>query len=837
MSTITHASAVIVGAGIVGNGMAWHLAQLGWRDMVLVEKGPIASPGGSTGHASNFCFPVDASREESQLTVESIRQFTELGVFTRCGGMEVARTPERMAELARRQGLATSWGIESRLLTPAEVKEIIPYVDEGVILGGWYTPSAGVVDSLRAGTLMREAALEAGALTIMARTEVTGIDTADDRVRAVRTTNGTIETDTVVVACGVWSPKIAAMAGAHIPLVPTVHQFISVGPVPRFADLPGEQAFPILRDMDSLMYERPNGSQLEIGSYAHRPMLLHPDEIPSIETSVMSPTELPFTTEDFEPQYEDALELIPEILGDERVGQQYAINGLLSVTPDWSPVLGKSPEVDGLWSVAAVWIKEAPAITENVARRMTGLPEKIDLHAADIARFYPHQRTWQHSVARVSEAFNKFYGIVHPAEQWASDRGVRLPPMYRREQELGAVFFEVAGWECPMWYEANAPLVTAYGDRVVERPAEWEARWWSPITLAEHLAMRDRAALVDLTPFAIFDVTGPGALAFLEGLCVNRIESPIGRTVYTPLLDAAGGIVADLTVLHVGRDRYRVVTGGTMGMRDKHWFSDRLPEDGSAQLADVTSAWTAIGLWGPRARDVLATLVRGDLSNEAFPFAANRRLDVGSVEVLANRLSYVGELGWELFAPTELGAHLWDTLWTAGQPFGLVAAGWSVVASSARLEKGYRGYGSELDLHHTLIEAGLARPSVKAADFIGKEAYLRQRAEPPVARLCTLSVDDHTSSSGLKRYMLGREPILMPDGTPITDARGRRSYVTSAGTGPSVGGHLLMTYLPTELAVAGTRLAVQYMGERYPVTVVVAGATPLFDPHDERLRS
>ena len=311
MGSPVQARAVIIGAGIVGNAMAWHLAKLGWRDLVLVDKGPLPNPGGSTGHASNFCFPVDGTKEESTCTVDSIRQFTELGVFTRCGGMEVARTPERMAELARRQGLATSWGIESRLLSPPEVHEIIPYLDPSVIIGGWYTPSAGVVDSLRAGTLMREAAQAMGALTIMARTEVTGIDTVDGRVSAVRTTGGDIETPVVVVACGVWSPRIAAMAGAHIPLVPTVHQFVSVGPVPRFADVPGEQAFPILRDMDSLMYERPNGSQLEIGSYSHRPILWHPDDIPSIEDSVLSPTELPFTTEDFEQSYADALELSP----------------------------------------------------------------------------------------------------------------------------------------------------------------------------------------------------------------------------------------------------------------------------------------------------------------------------------------------------------------------------------------------------------------------------------------------------------------------------------------------------------------------------------------------
>jgi glycine cleavage system aminomethyltransferase T/glycine/D-amino acid oxidase-like deaminating enzyme len=837
MNRVTRASTVIVGAGIVGNCMAYHLARLGWRDMVLIDKGPLPNPGGSTGHASNFCFPVDGTLEESELTVESIRQFTELGVFTRCGGMEVARTPERMAELARRQGLATSWGIESELLTPAQVKEIVPYINEAVILGGWYTPSAGVVESVLAGTLMRDAAVGMGALTVLAQTEVVGVDVVDGRVAGVRTTKGDIATEVLVVACGVWSPRIAAMAGAHIPLAPAVHQFVSVGPVPRFAAVRGEQAYPILRDMDSLMYERPNGSQMEIGSYAHRPIVIHPDDIPSIEESVLSPTELPFTQADFDASFEAALEIIPEILEDETVGQQYAINGLISITPDWSPVLGESTEVAGLWSVAAVWIKEAPAITENIARWMTGLPLRIDLHASDIARFYPHQRTWHHVRSRVEEAFNKFYGIVHPAEQWASNRGIRLAPMHDRTKALGAVFFEAGGWECPWWYESNAGLVQEYAGRVTGREAEWDSRWWSPIIAGEHLAMRERAALVDLTPFALFDVSGPGALAYLERLCVNRIESPIGRTVYTPLLDEAGGIVADLTVMHVGRDKYRVVTGGGMGMRDRKWFTDRLPADGSAGLADVTSAWTTIGLWGPRARDILASVTSADVSDAALPFGSCVPIDVDGIAVIANRLSYVGELGWELYAPIELGAKLWDVLWEAGRPHGMIATGFSVIASSARLEKGYRGYGSELDLAHTLVEAGLARRSVKEADFIGKAAYLEQRSRPPAAILCTLTVDDHMSSSGVRRYMLGREPILTPDGHPLMDAKGRQSYVTSAGPGPSVGKYLLMAYLPPAYAVVGTQLSVLYMGERYPVSVAVSGATPLFDPAGERIRA
>ncbi len=316
------------------------------------------------------------------------------------------------------------------------------------------------------------------------------------------------------------------MAGAHIPLTPAVHQMISVGPVPQLAGTVGEITFPIVRDMDTNMYERQHGGDLEVGSYAHRPILMDPDDIPSIAASALSPTELPFTQDDFEVQMEQALELVPDVLGDETVGIRHAINGLLSLTPDGMPILGETSEVKGLWSVAAVWIKEAPGIARAVAEWMThGYPE-IDLHASDIARFYDHQKTRTHIEARSAEGFNKTYGIVHPMEQWESNRQVRLSPAYPRQKELGAVFFEAAGWERPFWYGANEKLLAQYGDRVMPRTAEWESRWWSPIINAEHLAMRDRVAMVDLAAFAIFDVTGPGALDYLQG-CRRQ---PDGRT-------------------------------------------------------------------------------------------------------------------------------------------------------------------------------------------------------------------------------------------------------------------------------------------------------------------
>ena len=828
---------VIIGAGIVGNSVAYHLTRLGVTDITLIDKGPLPNPGGSTGHASNFIFPVDHSKEMTSLTLESMRQYKDLDVFVESGGIEVARTPERMQELTRRMASAKSWWIEPvQLVTPDEIKELVPYINEQLLLGGFFTPGAGVVDSLRAGTIMRERAVEAG-MTVQANTEVLGIDVEGGRVKRVRTTRGDLDTDLLVIACGCWSPRIARMAGASVPLTPMVHQMIDIGPAPRFANTTKLIEYPIVRDMDTNMYERQEGTGLEIGSYAHRPITLRPDDIPSIEESALSPTELPFTQADFDPQMEQALELMPEIVGDETVGVKYAINGVLSVTYDGMPLLGETPEVRGLWSAAAVWIKEGPGSGKTVAELIVHGESEIDVFESNIARAYGCQRTTTHISARANEGFNKMYGIVHPGEQWASDRNVRLAPFYEREKDLGAVFYEGAGWERPQWYESNVGLLDEYGDRINRREAEWDSRWWSPIINAEHLAMRDRAAMIDLSAFAIFDVTGPGALDVVQRVAMRQMNVETGRVVYTPLLTPSGGFKQDLTIMRLGDDTFRVVTGGAYGMSDLKWFADHLPQDGSAQVHDHTNAWTTLGLWGPRARDVLTSVTSDDVSHEGMPFARAKTIEVGPVQVLASRISYVGDLGWELYVPIEQGARLWDILAEAGAPHGIIPAGIGVYGTTGRLEKCYRAYGAELEGDFNVVEAGMAWGKVKDEDFIGREAHVRHREEEPAAIMCTLTVDDHTSASGVKRYMLGKEPILTRGGQPVTDRKGRRSYVTSAGAGPSIGKHILMSYLPPEHAVVGEQLSVEYMGERYPVTVATNDSTPVFDPDNARVRS
>ncbi|MDX1691406.1 MAG: FAD-dependent oxidoreductase [Acidimicrobiia bacterium] len=836
----TRAEVVVIGAGIVGNSIVGHLADMGWTDIVLLDKGPLPNPGGSTGHASNFIFPTDHNREMAELTVESQRQYEEAGFNTECGGIEVARTEERMEELRRRMTSAKAYGIEATLVTPAEIKELVPFIEEDVIVGGFYTPSVSVVDSLGYGTHMRDKARDMGALQVFGTTEVLDLETESvphkrPRISAVVTDKGRIEADHVVVACGVWSPRIAEMAGASIPLTPAVHQMADVGPIDVLQATGNEIGYPIVRDMDTFMYERQSAGSMEVGSYAHRPIFHHPDEIPSNDEAALSPTEMPFTQEDFDPQLEDALEIMGGIL--ETAEIRYAINGLLSLTPDAMPVLGETVEVENLWSAAAVWIKEGPAIGQLMAEWMThGYPHIADPHGSDIARFYPHEKTEHHVLARAAEHFNKTYGIVHPREQWETERGMNRAPFAAREEELGAVFYDARGWERPQWYESNAELVERYG--IPDREHEWDRRWWSPIILGEHLHMREKVAMVDLTAFQIFDVSGPGVVDYIEMMTVNKCDRPVGSAIYTPVLEPGGGFRSDLTVLRLADDRFRVVTGAFDGGRDEYWFRTNLPDDGSVHFENRTSAMTTIGVWGPKAIDLLSKVCEADLSQDAFPYATVQDTLVDGIPVTMFRISYVGESGFEVYTPMQHGLRLWDTLWEAGQEFEVRPAGIGVYGTTGRIEKGYRLMGAELESEYTPVEAGLARPRVKQADFIGKAAYLQAREEDPAAVLCTLTMDDHTSESGVKRYPTGgNEPILTLEGERIVDAKGRPSRVTTAGSGPSLGAYLLMAYLPPEYAQEGRSLQVMYMNETYPVTVARVGSQPLFDPDDERMKA
>ena len=860
------AGTVIIGAGIVGNSLAYHLARQGVEDLLMIDKGPLPDPGGSTGHASNFLMPVEHSKEMTHLTRRSIEQYDEMGTFANSGGIEVARTDERVEELERRMQSAKAWGEPAELLSPAEVEELVPYIETDLIEAGFYSTGAGTCDPLRAGEIMRARAdaiatgavtpeeidagdvgpdeLEGvgdgpGGLTLAPNTEVQDLHVAEGEISAVETDRGTVTADRVVIAAGLWSPEIAKMAGVEIPLTPAVHQMISVGPIPFFEQFEGEINQPVVRDMDTQMYDRPSGNDMEVGSYQHRPILWDVEDVPSIEEAPLSPTQPPLSDDAFEQSMMDALELMPEVLDDPEAGIRHEIDGLLSEAPDGAPLLGPLQDVDGLWSCAAVWIKEGPAIGEMVAQWMTrGYPE-VDLSEANVNRFYEYGTSREWVKARAHELYQEIYGIVHPSEQWQSGRPIRTSAFYEQQDELDARWFEAAGWERPQWFESNEDLLDVYADELegLHRPNEWDSRWWSPIILAEHLHMRDHVGMIGDMGFGIFDFVGSDVVDYVERMAVGRCDVDVGKTVYTPILAENGGFVSDLTIARLGPEHYRVVTGGAAAGSDRAWFESHIDDDEHVTLFDRSDSLCTLGVWGPDAREVVQAVTEEDMSHEAFPPYTAQEITVGETDAWAMRLSYVGELGWEIYAPMSKGHRLWETIADAGDAHDIRPVGMGVYGTTGRMEKGYRLFGHELEIEYTPAEAGLTFHGVKEADFNGKAAYAEAIEADNAATLCTLSVADHAPDGGQARFMLGNEPVMDQDGRVLVDEEGRRSYVTSAGTGPSVGKHLLMAYLPPAHAEEGTRLQVEYMGDRYPVEVEVVGSRPLFDPENDRIRS
>lgn len=832
------AETVIIGAGIVGNSMAYWLSEMGREDIVQIDKGPLPDPGGSTGHASNFMFPVTSSKMITQLSQRSREIYREMDTWEQPGALEVARTEERLEQFKRQLGLAKSWGEPAEILSVDEVAELVPFINKDIVTGGFFAPEGGTADPLRAGEIMRERAKDAGNLSVFANTTVTDMIVENDEIAAVETDRGTIEADEVVIATGIWSPKIARMAGVEIPLTPVVHQMISVGPIEELEAEDGEINHPVVRDVDARMYERPHGAEMEVGSYLHRVMLWDVEDILSNEEAPLSPTQPPLTEEAFEESMEKALEIMPEILDDPDTGIKLGIDGLMSHSPDGTPLVGPLQDVDGLWSAAHIYVKDAPAIAEELAKWMTRGSSDIDIDlGANVNRLYEYGTPRDYVKNRSEEGFAKFYGIIHPAEQWESERPYRTPGFHDRQANLDAEFYELYGWETPQWFESNRDLLERYGDEIehLRRPHEWDSRWWSPITLAEHLHMRDNVAMVDGSIFSVLDIVGDDALDLVQRVGVADMDVEVGKTVYTPVLRENGGFRSDFTVARVGEDHFRVVTSGATAGNDLQWFREHIPAGADVRVFDNADSTSTLAVWGPEARNVIDSIVEEDMSDEAHPFAYAREVTVGDVEAWALRISYVGELGWEFHVPAAKSGRLWDIIYEAGQEYNIRPVGMGVFGGTGPMEKSFQMIGTDLTQEYTASEAGRTRHGLKDAAFVGKEAYADGLESETVAKICTLSVDDHAPNGGERRFMLGQEPILNMDGETLVDDNGRESYVTSAGSGPSVGKHLLKAYLPTEYADEGTSLQVEYFGEQYPVTVEALGTTPVFDPDHSRM--
>ena len=815
-----HARVVIIGAGIAGTSVAYHLEQLGWRDIVVLEKGPLFKTGGSTSHAPGLVFQVNVSRMMSIFARETVQLYQRLSpsdgepLWFGIGGMEVATTPERLEELKRKVGAGRAWGIDTGLLGPDEAREKIPLLSDS-IYGALYTPSDGIARAWQLAEAMADHARASGGARFYGNTTVTGIEVVGGRVASVQTDRGHIRTEAVVCAAGIWGRLIGQMAGVSLPLVPFCHLYAETTPLPELAGETMQYRHPILRHQDRAIYCRQEGEAYLVGSYDHEPVRVAPENIDSREQAPEMPSMRPWSAAAFREGMISAGELMPAL---SRAALSRKVNGLLLFTPDGMPVLGEAPHVKGFWSAEAVWITHAGGVGKAVAEWMANGQPTMDLRYADLARFLPYQRTASYTVQRSTQQYREVYDIIHPAQQMDAPRGLRLLPYHQRYRELGAAFVESAGWERPQWFEANAALRQGSTDHNHTRSG-WAARFWSPIIGTEHRAVRERVGLFDLTPFAKFRVSGPGALAFLDYVAANRMDQPQGRITYTSMLTPQGGIQCDLTVTRLADDQFLIVTGGSTAERDEAWIRRHMPTDGSVVLSDESSRWCCVGVWGPRARDLLRRVTDADVSNRGFPYLTAQHLDIGAIPVLALRISYVGELGWELYAPFEFGQALWDELWQAGQPDGAIAAGLGAF-DSLRLEKGYRLWGNELHTEYNPLEAKLSfAVRMEKGDFIGRLALARAREQGTTRKLCCLTLDAPNA------VVMGNEPIWID---------GRVSgYVTSANYGYSIDCGIAYGYLPVQHVRVGTQVAIEYFGEHLPATVA---AEPLWDPQMMRLK-
>ena len=846
------ARVVIIGlGGIVGASVAHHLAQRGWDDIVGIDISGIPTDIGSTAHASDFCYATSHDYLTTWTTLYSIDFYERMGHYARIGGLEVARIGDdaRMNEIRRKVASGKAFGSRAHLVDPATIKQKFPLIEQDQVQGGLWDPDAGLViprSQTVAGKLVDQA-VAAGRLRAFANTQALSLISDDGRIAGVETSRGRIMADHVVVCAGLWGRLIAEMAGEDLPVYPVDHPLTFFGPYREFEGTGKEIGYPLLRDQGNSAYMRDTGDpatteggQIEWGYYEqHDPRLVHPRDLLDKEQARLSPSQRDLDLAQVLGPLERAMELTP-ILGDLGYNDAHSFNGLLQTTTDGGPSMGESRKLRGLWYGVGIWVKDGPGMGKLLADWMTDGRTHIDHAAIDYARFSDFQLQPDFIESRCRETAAKIYDPpVHPREPFSGGRGIRRSPFYQREVELGGYFMELGGWERAHGYAANEHLLEKYKDRVPLREHEWDSRHFWRVSNAEHLEMSSDCGLINLSHFHVTEISGPDHVAMLEWLCAARIggDGNVGRGIYTHFLDDEGNIRADFTVFRL-HDRCRLVNGADAGPRDLTYMRRVAADRGyDVTIRDVTEDHVTIGIWGPNARVRLQQVVADPdaLLPDHFPFAALRPIVIAGRDVTAFRISYVGEQGWELHMKYDDGLAVWDALRGAG----VIAVGVETYANSRRLEKSLRLQNADLLTHYNLLEADLARPKVKQADFRGKARHLehRARAHQP-AMLCSLIITDHRDGDGLARFPVGILPVLDPQtGETLCDQLGRRSYTTSVAYGPSIGRNIALAWLPWDWCRTGRRLAVEYMGHRFPVEVAAVGNTPLYDPQNLKPRS
>ncbi|KAI5455638.1 Dimethylglycine oxidase [Mariannaea sp. PMI_226] len=818
---------VIIGAGIVGTNLADELVSRGWTDITVVEQGPLDMPGGSTSHAPGLVFQTNTSKTMTLFAKYTVEKLLSLDCFNQVGGLEIATTPERLEELKRKHGYATSYGIPSRIISPEECRKLYPLLtqDKDLILGALHIPTDGLALALRSTQLLMARTRKAG-VRYLGETLVTGFEQADGRVTGVITRNGTIPADIVVSCAGFWGVEVGKMVGVSVPLLPMAHQYVKTTPVPaqkgKNEPLIGAQ-LPILRYQDQDLYYRELGEQYGIGSYRHRPMPVVAaslGETPSRVNDQNMPSRLKFTREDFEPAWKLSQELLPA-LKDVQIADGF--NGILSFTPDGGPLVGQAPGLDNFFVAEAVWVTHSAGVARAVAEILTTGRSKLDLADCELTRFEEVQLTPSYVNETSAQNFVEVYDILHPLQPRESPRNLRVSPFYIRQCELGASFLEAGGWERPHWYEANSKLLRHLPAkwRPAERPDAWSARYYSPISAAEAWKTRTGVALYDVTPLRRLEVSGPGAVDLLQRLTTGNVSKRPGNITFTLLLNEHGGIRSDVFVARLRDDLFQLGVNGpvdTAYLNREARKQMKVSPDRKVEVRDVTGGTCAIGLWGPHAKEVMSSVSTDDLSDKALPNLHVKDAIIAGIPVTVLRMSYFGEQGWEIRASSENGLRLWDALWQAGQSHGIIAAGRSTF-NALRLETGFRSWGVDMTTEHDPYEAGLEFAlDTSKTGYVG-QAALKGRSSTTVSRkLRCLTINDGAS------MVLGKEPVYF-DGRAV-------GYVTSAAYGYTIGRPIAYAYLPSAV-VEGNAVEIEYFGRRIPATVT---AEPIYDPEMSALR-
>ncbi len=816
-----HARAVIIGGGVIGCSVAYHLAKLGWTDVVLLERKQLTS--GTTWHAAGMITQLRASHNLTRLAKYSQELYgtleAETGAatgFKRNGSVIVALNSERMEELRRNAAMARVFGVEAEEISAAECLERYPLLNGDGVLGGVYLAKDGQGDPGNIALALAKGARQNG-VRVFENIAVTAIHQKDGRVTGVATTKGDIVADHVVNCAGMWGHAVGRMAGVNVPLHACEHFYILTEGIPGLArDLPS------LRVPDEHSYFKEDAGKLLVGAFEP---VAKPWGMDGISEDFCF-DQLPEDFDHFEPILEAAIARLPIL---ETTGIHTFFNGPESFTPDDRYLLGEAPELKNFFVAAgfnSIGIGSAGGAGQALAQWMDAGEPPYDLWDVDIRRMQPFQGNRTYLFHRATEVLGLLYADHFPYRQYATARGVRQTALHERLEARGACFGELAGWERPNWYLPEAERAQGL---TPEYTYSWKRQNWFEHSAGEHKAVREAVGLFDMSSFAKIRVEGRDALDVLQKVSANNVDVEPGRIVYTQWLNPRGGVTADLTVTRLSETRFIVITSAATGIRDVSWLQRAIPDDAHCFAWDATSAEAVIAIMGPKARDLLQPLTPADLSNEAFPFATAREIEFGMGLVRAHRITYVGELGWELYMPTDQARHIFDTIVERGSDHGLRLCGMHAL-DSCRIEKAFRHFGHDISDEDHVLEAGLGfavkpdKPASRFGDFTGRTAVLAKKEEGLSQRLLQFRLNDP------EPLLYHHEPIWR-DGRQV-------GYLTSGNYGHHLGAAIGLGYVPctpgeAPAEVLAASYEIEVAGERFPAE---ASLKPLYDPKSERVK-